>query len=150
MVRTLESLQEVTVASLTTLCPPMKKTAIILAHALVGWALCGATMKLGLALASENTALTLHAVVAPVFFALISLLYFRRFHFTRPLVTASIFVGVVVFMDVFVIAPFVEKSFEMFVSFTGTWLPFVLIFASTWLTGVVVMFRSGEAGPTTR
>jgi hypothetical protein len=50
----------------------VKKTAIIAAHALVGWALCGATMALALAFTSESGALVLHAIAAPVFFAIIS------------------------------------------------------------------------------
>ena len=31
-----------------------------------------------------------------------------------------------------------QRSFEMFTSFVGTWLPFALIFGSTYITGVVV------------
>jgi hypothetical protein len=53
-------------------------------------------------------------------------------------VTAAAFLGVVVFMDVFVVALLVQHSFAMFASFVGTWLPFALIFASTLLTGLFV------------
>ncbi len=113
----------------------MKKTAIVAAHALVGWALCGATMALALAFTSESSALVLHAIAAPIFFAIISYVYFTKFHFTGPFQTAVIFVGVVVFMDVVVVATLIEQSFDMFRSLTGTWLVFALIFVSTWLTG---------------
>ncbi len=40
----------------------LKTAAIILAHAIVGWALCGATMGLGLAFTSLPTALVGHLV----------------------------------------------------------------------------------------
>lgn len=116
----------------------MKKTAIIAAHALVGWALCGATMALALAFTFESTALVLHAIAAPIFFSIISFVYFTKFHFTGPLKTAVMFVGVVVLMDVVVVAMLIERSFDMFRSLTGTWLVFALIFVSTWLTGVLV------------
>jgi hypothetical protein len=45
------------------------------------------------------------------------------------------FIGFVILMDFFVIAIFVEKSFAMFGSLLGTWIPFGLIFAATYLVG---------------
>jgi hypothetical protein len=114
-------------------------------HGLVGWALCAATMGVGMAVTSLETALVIHAVAAPIIFALVSLVYFRRFAFTRPLPTAAIFVGIVVFMDVFVVALLVQRSFAMFASFVGTWLPFMLIFASTLLVGLLLRGRSKAA-----
>jgi hypothetical protein len=90
-----------------------------------------------------RVALVVHAVAAPVIFAAISLVYFRRFAYTTPLTTATVFVATVVFMDVGVVAMLVQRSFEMFASFLGTWLPFMLIFASTYLTGVIVPPRLG-------
>jgi hypothetical protein len=117
----------------------MKRTAVILAHALVGWALCGAAMSVGLALGSVETALAVHAVAAPLFFGGIAFLYFRKFRYTGPCQTAGIFLGVVVVLDVFIVAMLIEKSFEMFTSVAGTWLPFALIFLSTWAVGVCVV-----------
>jgi hypothetical protein len=114
----------------------MAKTAIVLGHALVGWALCGATMWIGMGVTTVATAILIHAVAAPLFFALISAAYFKWFHYTTPLQTASIFVGFVVVVDLLVVALLIEKSFAMFESITGTWLVFGLIFASTLLTGV--------------
>lgn len=42
------------------------------------------------------------------------------------------------FLDVFVVALLVEKSFDMFRSVLGTWLSFALIFLPTWFTGIVM------------
>jgi hypothetical protein len=114
----------------------LKKVVIILIHALIGWALCGATMFVGMETLSIQTALILHAVAAPIFFAIISLVYFKKFNFTKPLMTGIIFVGFVILMDFFVVAMLIEKSFEMFASPLGTWIPFALIFLSTYLTGL--------------
>ena len=50
----------------------LSQLAVALAHALAGWALCGATMGIGLAKTSLNRALVIHAVAAPIIFALIS------------------------------------------------------------------------------
>ncbi|MEW6400715.1 MAG: hypothetical protein AB1649_02885 [Chloroflexota bacterium] len=112
-----------------------KQTLIILAHALVGWALCAATMGIGMALLTLNEALVIHMIAAPIFFGAISQFYFRRFHYTTALQTALIFLGFVVAMDFFIVALLINRSFEMFASPLGTWLPFTLIFASTYLTG---------------
>ena len=62
-----------------------------------------------------------------------------------PLVTAFLFVGIVIFMDVFVVALFIEQSLAMFASFIGTWLPFALIFMATYLIGHYVASRSEVA-----
>jgi len=49
--------------------------------------------------------------------------------------TAGAFLGVVVALDLFLVAPIFETSYAMFSSVLGTWIPFVLIFAATYLTG---------------
>jgi len=108
---------------------------IVLVHAFIGWALCFATIGIGMAVTSLENALIAHAIGAPIFFAIVSLVYFRKFNFTTPLQTATIFIVFVIGMDFFVVAMLINKSFEMFTSLLGTWIPFVLIFASTYLTG---------------
>jgi hypothetical protein len=122
----------------------VRKIVIILAHAFVGWALCAATMGIGMAATSIDNTLIIHAIGAPIFFAGVSLVYFRRFNFTTPLRTAVIFVAFVIAMDVFVVAMLINRSFEMFTSLLGTWIPFMLIFLSTWLTGLFVARRPSE------
>lgn len=114
---------------------PPKPVLITLVHALAGWALCGATMALGMASTSISRALVFHAIAAPVIFFIVSWVYFTRFRYWPPLQTAAIFVTFVIAMDFFVVALLIQKNFEMFRSFLGTWLPFLLIFLSSWLTG---------------
>lgn len=115
------------------------KFTTILAHAFVGWALCAATMGIGLATTSLQNALIVHAVGAPIYFAFVSLIYFKKFNYTTPLQTAIIFVGFVMAVDFFVVALLINRSLEMFASLMGTWIPFALIFASTYLTGLYMV-----------
>jgi len=115
-----------------------KKTTIVLAHAFVGWMLCAATMGIGMAVTTLDNTLVIHAIGAPIFFAIVSLVYFRKFNFTTPLQTAVIFIAFVIAMDFFVVALLINRSFEMFTSLLGTWIPFALIFMSTYLTGLWV------------
>jgi hypothetical protein len=111
------------------------KALIIIAHAFVGWALCGAIMGIGLATTTENTAVIIHLIGAPLIFALVSLIYFRKYNFTNPLATAAAFLAFVICMDIFVVALMINQSFEMFKNPLGTWLPFALLFLSTFTTG---------------
>ena len=111
------------------------KIATLLIFALIGWALCGAIMGIGRKVTSLENTLVIHAIAAPLIFATLSFVYFTGFHYTTPLETALAFLAFVVLMDVFLIALFVEKSFVMFTSILGTWIPFALIFLSTFLTG---------------
>ena len=113
----------------------IKETGIILIHAFVGWGLCGATIGIGRNVTSMEMTLILHAIGAPVFFAIIALIYFKKYNFTTPLQTATICVAFVL-MDVFPVAMFIEKSYEMFTSLLGTWIPFILIFITTYFTGL--------------
>ena len=117
------------------------KVVIILAHAFVGWVLCGAIMLIGRSVTSLQTTLIIHAIGVFVIFAIIGLNYFKRFNYTTPLQTAIIFVSFVILMDVFIVALLVEKSFEMFRSILGTWIPFIFIFKATYLAGLYVLHR---------
>lgn len=117
---------------------------VIVAFGLLGWALCGAIMFVGMAVTSMQTTLITHAAGAPVIFATISWIYFTKFGYTRPLATAFAFVAIVVFMDFFLVALVINRSLEMFTSVLGTWFPWVLIFFSTYLTGLIVETRSAR------
>ena len=59
------------------------KPVVIFLHAFAGWALCAATMGVGMSTMAESTALLVHAVLAPVFFAALSVLYFSIFDYTK-------------------------------------------------------------------
>jgi hypothetical protein len=113
------------------------KCAIILGHALIGWIYCGALIGIGRQFMSMQATLVIHAIGAPLGFIAISHLYFKRFAFTSPVQTAFLFLMVVIAMDIFVVAMLIEKSFAMFASTLGTWLPLTLIFVATYLTGAI-------------
>ncbi|MBH0200138.1 MAG: hypothetical protein HP497_12085 [Nitrospira sp.] len=116
----------------------VKKSTIILGHAVVGWVLCGAVVWVGNALVGMEIALIAHAMAVPLIFAGVAWLYHKRFGYTTPTQTAFMFLTVVVLLDVFLVALLIERSFAMFRSIIGTWIPFALIFAATYLTGRVL------------
>ena len=115
-----------------------KKGTFVLVLALVGWVVCAVIIGIGMAISSQTNALVAHAIGAPIVFALISWFYFKRFSYATPMQTAVIFLAFVVLMDFFVMAFAIMRSFEMFTSVLGTWIPFGLIFLSTYITGICV------------
>lgn len=107
----------------------------VIIFGLIGQMGCWGLMIGGQAVTTLDNALIIHAVGAPFVFALVSFVYFRKLNYTTPLITAISFVAIVILMDFFIVALLINQSFEMFLSPIGTWIPFALIFASTYLTG---------------
>ncbi len=99
-------------------------------------------MFIGMSVTDLQTTLIVHAIGAPIIFTLISLFYFTKFNFTSPLQTAITFFAKVILMDFFIVALIINRSFDMFLSPLGTWIPFGLIFLSTYLTGLLIERRS--------
>lgn len=111
---------------------------VIASLGFIGWLLCGAAMGIGLSITTIENTLILHAIAAPIIFIGISWLYFTKFNYTRALTTAVIFIGIVILLDFFIVAMVINRSFDMFYSPMGTWIPFILIFGSTYLTGFYI------------
>jgi len=119
-----------------------KKALVLFIFAFIGWGLCGAIIGIGRQATSMQNTLILHAIGVPIIFTTLSLIYFRLFNYTSPMLTAILFLTFAIGMDFFFVAMLVEKSFTMFSSILGVWIPFGLIFASTYVTGYLVTHRS--------
>ena len=120
-----------------------KKPAILLTLGISGWAACGIIMFSLLNVTTIYMALIIHFIATPFVFLAISNIYFKKFNYTSPLVTAIIFTLIVMVLDFFVVAMVIEKNLEMFESVMGTWLPFLFIFLTVWLRGLAIN-RGGE------
>ena len=107
----------------------------VIVFGLIGQMGCWGLMIGGQAITTLDNALIIHAVGAPFVFALVSFIYFKKLNHTTPLITAICFAAIVILMDFFIVALLINQSFDMFLSPIGTWIPFALIFASTYLTG---------------
>lgn len=118
-----------------------KTLGITLIYAFVGWIFCAVTMGIGISVTTIENTLYIHAILAPIFFSAISVIYFRRHNHLSPVITASIFVVFVILIDFFIVALLINRSLEMFSSFLGTWIPFTFIFISTYLTGIVLAHK---------
>ena len=119
----------------------MENIIIVIGYALVGWGLCGATIGIGRNLTSMENALIIHAIAAPALFIIISMFYFKKVNQFSPLFLATFFLGFVVLMDIVIVATLIEKDYSMFKSIIGTWIPFLAIFLSTYITGKMTTKR---------
>ena len=93
-----------------------------------------------------ETTLIVYAIGSAIIAVALSLIYFTYFAYTTPLQTATIFTLSAILLDVIIVATFIEKSYEMFASPIGTWIPFALMFLATYLTGSLIAKRKvGQA-----
>src|SRR5210317_573642 len=100
----------------------MKKTIIIIIHAFIIWCLCGATIAIGSSSLSMEATLIIHAIGAPIFAAIVSYVYFKRYNFTNSIQTAIIFLLFIIIMDAGLVAPVFQGSYDMFKNILGTWI----------------------------
>jgi hypothetical protein len=111
---------------------------LVIIFGFIGQIGCWGLMIGGQAITTLENALIIHAVGAPIVFAIVSFIYFKKLNYTKPLITGIIFVVVVLLMDFFIVSLLINKNFDMFLSPIGTWIPFALIFTATYLTGTFV------------
>jgi hypothetical protein len=113
-------------------------------HAVVGWVACAGVMGVGRAVTTMERTLLIHAAAVPVVFGALAWSYFQRVGHLGALPTAALFTGTVIALDAGLVAPVFERSYAMFRSVRGTWLPFGLIFLVTWIVGRRIGGRAGS------
>lgn len=118
----------------------IRKLIIILVHALLGWMLWAAAMLIyGRGnISCYGWCFVLSTSLLPFIFVVLSLIYFKKFNYTAPFLTAMLFTG---FMIVgFLVIALLQKSLDEFArTFENLWISFVLIFVSIYLTGVLTV-----------
>lgn len=117
---------------------PARSPWRLVGHGVAGWAACGAIMAGLLAITGTGVALAIHAIAVPLVFVVVSRHYFAPMGARQPLPVALAFVGIVATLDLIVVAGLFQGSLEMFKSGVGIWLPLALIFAATYITGIVM------------
>jgi hypothetical protein len=104
--------------------------------ALVLWGACGGVIAIGRRLWSQDTTLRVHLVAAPILAFLVAAAHRQLAPTFAPLLRAAAITAIVMLLDAVVVAPLFERSYVMFRSVIGTWLPFAAIFAAAWAAGV--------------
>lgn len=119
----------------------MRKWAVLLGLAVAVWAFCGAIMFAGRAVTTLEATLILHLIGAPLGAAVAAWAFQRLSGELHPPVVAAGFVAVALALDLVLVAPVFERSFEMFASVIGLWLPQALIFLAAWWAGLAAARR---------
>lgn len=117
---------------------PARSLPRLVAHAVAGWSVCAVVMAGLLAMTGAGVAIAVHAIAAPLIFVAIARSYFGARGAREPLPVAVAFTAIVGGLDAAIVAALIQRSFAMFASVWGTWLPLALIFAATWATGGIV------------
>ena len=115
-----------------------KESLILLIHAIVIYFVCFAVMSISMATLDIDSALIAHAAAAPFVSAIFSYIYYKRFNYSSPIVTAVVIVATVIALDFFLTATIILQDYAMFYSLIGTWIPFALIFTAALLVGIYV------------
>ncbi len=115
--------------------PPARSWRRLLAHGVLGWALCAALTVALSRLGSLGVTMAVRAFFAPLVFLAISIRYFHPDGAREPLPTALSWSVILAVLDAAVLAGAMSYGLSMFTSIVGTWLPYSLVFLTTWLTG---------------
>jgi hypothetical protein len=99
--------------------------------AVVGWIACGLSFALARATLGVGAAMVIHLLAAPAIGAAVTLLGWNHPRHPGVAGTAAAVAGTAALLDGIVVAPFLERSFAMFASLAGTWIPLALLFASS-------------------
>jgi hypothetical protein len=115
-----------------------KESLILLVHAIIIYFVCFAVMGASMATLAIDMALIAHAAAAPFVSAIFSYIYYKRYNYSSPLLTATVIVATVILLDFFLTATIILQDYAMFYSPIGTWIPFALIFTAALIVGIYV------------
>jgi len=116
--------------------PPGRSLARLVTHGLVGWGLCAVHELWLLEVATPQRTVVVRAIAAAIIFGMVAWHYFSVRGARDPLPSASFFTGLVVVLDL-ALRFFAPGSSDVLMGFAGTWLPWLLVFVTTYVIGVV-------------
>jgi hypothetical protein len=107
---------------------------------LVLWGACGAVMAIGRRIWTLDTTLYIHLLAAPMIAFALSAVHKLLAAGFSSLLRAMVMTGFVIILDAVVVAPVFERSYAMFGSLIGTWIPFAAIFLASLAAGMLGPF----------
>jgi hypothetical protein len=107
-------------------------------HAIAIWTLSAALLVGSSFLLWAATAVTIRVATAPMIAAVVASVFFTKYDDARPLGVAITFTATVALLDAIVLAALIQRSAAIFVQPLATWVPYALIFATTWMSGALM------------
>ena len=114
----------------------LRESLILIVHSVVIYFVCFAVMGISMATLTIDMALVAHAAAAPFVSAIFSYIYYKKFNYSSPIITAVAIVVTVILLDFFLTATIILQDYAMFYSPIGTWIPFALIFTAALIVGI--------------
>jgi hypothetical protein len=102
------------------------------------WGACGSLMAIGPRIWSLDTTLRVHLAAAPVIAFLVSAIHKLVAPEFNSVLRAVVLTALVIILDVALVAPIFQRSYAMFRSFVGNWIPFAAIFLASLAAGILV------------
>ncbi len=102
------------------------------------WGACGAVIAMGRRIWTLDTTLQVHLIAAPILAFLMAAVHKLQAPEFDPQLRAVVLTALVVLLDVAVVAPIFERSYAMFRSVIGTWIPFTAIFLASLAAGLLI------------
>jgi len=112
--------------------------AALIVLSMVVWAACGQVIYIGRRRLPMQTTLMIHLFLSAVFAFTAAAVHVWLWPEFGALERAAAMTGLIVALDAAVVAPLFERSYAMFRSLLGTWVPFVAIFVASWAAGIYV------------
>ena len=109
---------------------------IVLALAL--WAACGGVIAIGRRVWTLRTTLIVHLFAAAAFAFAAAAAHKLMAPDFDIVGRAAAMTGLIIALDAAVVAPLFERSYAMFRSALGTWIPFAAIFLAIWAAGALL------------
>jgi hypothetical protein len=106
--------------------------------ALVVWGACGGVIAIGRRVWSMRTTLVVHLFTAAAFAFAAAAAHKLLAPEIGALTRAAAMTGLIIALDALVVAPLFKRSYAMFRSALGTWIPFAAIFLASWAAGALV------------
>jgi len=113
--------------------------------AVLAWFACALTFAVTRALLGVGPAAAVHLAAAPVIGGMATWLLWRHPRHPGAAGTAITLAGTAALLDAIVVAPFLDRSFAMFGSALGTWLPLALISVGSAATGKLQRATAGSS-----
>ena len=110
----------------------------LLGLGLVLWAGCGAVIGIGRKIWSLDTTLKVHLAAATLLAFLVSAIHKLLAPAFDPGLRALTITALIMILDAAIVAPLFERSYAMFRSLIGTWIPFAAIFVASLAAGLLV------------
>jgi menaquinone-dependent protoporphyrinogen oxidase len=106
-----------------------------------GWAICAVTFGVLLPLTRPTFAIVVHAIVAPVVFAMIARRYQAADGARAPLATAVVWTLMFGVLHAGLLSPVVRPELALVASWAAFWLPLALVFVAAWGAALLPVTR---------